>query len=143
MLRHWRQAATVLAILAMVLRGLLPSGWMPNPDGMGQTALIICDMDDPGMSRMAMSGMDMPGMDMPAMPASAKDAGTPHKHADDGHQQPCPFAAAPHVATASAAAAMPLPMLAAAIAHPSHHDKDRDALSHYAPQSPRAPPALA
>ena len=143
MSRLCQQAAVTLAIMAMVLRGLLPAGWMPNPDGMSQTALIICDMDDPGMSRMAMSQMPMPGMDMPGMPASAKDADAPHKHADDGHPQPCPFAAAPHVATSSAVAAMPLPMLAAAIAHLAHHDKDRDALSHYAPQSPRAPPALA
>lgn len=139
MLRHCRQAATVLAILAMVFRGLLPAGWMPNPDGMGQTALIICDMDDPGLAASGgMAHMHMAGMDM------ADDGAAPvHNHADDGHQQPCPFAAAPHVATSSAVAAMPLPMLAAAIAHRPGHDKDRDTLSHYAPQSPRGPPALA
>lgn len=135
----------------MVLRGLLPAGWMPNPDGMSQTALIICDMDDPGMSaaampHMAMASMDMSHMDMAGMDmgGSGKDAAASHhKHADDGHPQPCPFAAAPHVATSSAVAAMPLPMLAAAIAHRPGHDKDRDALSHYAPQSPRGPPILA
>lgn len=140
MSRLCQKAAITLAILAMVLRGLLPAGWMPNPDGMSQTALIICDMDDPaGMAPMAMSHMSQ--MDMSGMDMSAK--GTTHKHADDGHPQPCPFAAAPHVATSSAVAEMPLPMLAAAIAHPAHHDKDRDALSHYAPQSPRGPPILA
>jgi len=36
MLRTFRLAAVQLALAAMVLRALLPMGWMPNPEGYGQ-----------------------------------------------------------------------------------------------------------
>jgi hypothetical protein len=130
-----RRTVVLLAILGMTLRGLLPAGWMPNPEGMSQTALIICDMDDSSMS-----AMDMPGMDMSH--AGSGDAPT-HKHADDGHQQPCPFAAAPHFATPHGDAILLLPSLAADFMHPLRQERMRVAGDGYKPQSPRAPPYLA
>jgi len=132
-----RRAAVLFAILAMTLRGLLPAGWMPNPDGMRETALIICDMDTPSamahVRHEGMSGMDMTG------PAPASH----HKHADDGHSQPCPFAAAPHVATPSLVAVLALPPLTVSFAHPRDVQGSRIADAIYTPQSPRAPPILA
>ena len=130
-----RRAAVLFAILAMTLRGLLPAGWMPNPDGMRETALIICDMDTPS----AMAHVRHEGMSGMAMPASAPM----HKHADDGHPQPCPFAAAPHLATPSAVALLSLPSLAVQFAHPRAPRQSHAAGAGYTPQSPRAPPILA
>ncbi len=138
-----RRAAVLLAILAMTLRGLLPAGWMPNPDGMRETALIICDMGGASPSGMNMvhmdhaSGMDMGGAD----PESG--AAPMHKHADDGHSQPCPFAAAPHFATLSVLALLSPPSLAARFVHRHAPEGRRIAAAFYTPQSPRAPPHLA
>jgi hypothetical protein len=139
----FRRAAVLVAILAMMVRGLIPAGWMPNPDGMGRTAFILCDMDDLGLtaadlshtSMAHMAGMDMSHMDM--------SKGGAHKHADDGHQQPCPFSAAPHVATPSAPAMLSLPSLAVQFAHPLRQPRLAAGVASYTPQSPRAPPHLA
>ena len=134
-----RRAAAYFAILAIVLRGLLPTGWMPNPEGVSKTALIICDMDDAGMAKMDMSQMSgMPGMDM-----SGKDQAPAHKQADDSHSQTCPFAAAPHFATPSVAAILFLPALAAGFARTGGSERVGFNATTYAPQSPRAPPSLA
>src|ERR1700749_4382757 len=90
----FRRAAVVLALAAMMLRALMPAGWMPNPAGAGESLFVICDMDQ-DMTAMDMSKRDMPGMDM------SMDHGPSGKHSMDGHQQACPFGAAPHVATSS------------------------------------------
>ena len=101
----FRRAAVCLALVAMMLRGLMPAGWMPNPDGAGTSLFVICDMDQGDMSKMDMSHMDMPGMnmsgmDMAQMDMSAMGHDPAHKPASDNHQhEACPFAAAPHVAT--------------------------------------------
>ena len=136
-----RSAAAYFAILAIAIRGLLPTGWMPNPEGMSQTALIICDMDENGMSQMGMSQMDMShmsGMDM-----MGKDQAPAHKHADDGHSQTCPFAAAPHFATPSAAAILLLPARVAGFVRAGDSERITFVAATYAPQSPRAPPPFA
>lgn len=144
-----RRAAVLLAILAMTLRGLLPAGWMPNPDGMRETALIICDMDaPPGVTMAHMDHGGMPGMEMAGAHAASGAApmhkhADAHKHADDGHSQPCPFAAAPHFATPSAVALLSLPALAVQFAHPRAPEDSHVTAAGYAPQSPRAPPILA
>jgi hypothetical protein len=43
----FRSLAATLALAAMLLRGLLPAGWMPNPDGTAGAPLIICSMGGP------------------------------------------------------------------------------------------------
>jgi hypothetical protein len=134
MSRTFRLAAVQLALAAMMLRALLPMGWMPNPDGFAQSPLIICLMDMP--SGMAMSRtMDMSKpMDMSG-----------HGHGDSQQQssEQCPFAAAPHVAS---------PVTIADLAPPStlshfvvHEVADHSIIGagHYQPQSPRAPPQIA
>jgi hypothetical protein len=131
-----RRAAFLLAIFAMVFKGLLPTGWMPNPEGMSKTALIICDMDETGMSKMDMSHMS--GMDM-----VGKDQAPAHKQADDSHSQSCPFAAAPHFAAVPAVVALAVQPFQ--FARTDAADKFAQIANgrRHSPQSPRAPPFLA
>jgi hypothetical protein len=139
----FRRAAVCLALVAMMLRGLMPAGWMPNPDGAGTSLFVICDMDQADMSKMDMSHMGMSGMDMSKMDMSAIGHDPAHKPSSDSHQhEACPFAAAPHVATPSTVVALLLPSL-------SEHFSPQLAggllavqSPAYAPQSPRAPPFL-
>ncbi len=161
-MQGFRRAAVMLALVAMAFRALVPAGWMPNPHGFAETAFIICDMGEMspmdmakmdmsgmGMSHMDMAHMDMSGMDMSHMDMSKTDGDpskdqAPAKSGDDGRQhEACPFAAAPHFATPSILAMLLPPSLADGI---SHRLKDESLSVHaapYAPQSPRAPPALA
>ena len=144
-MQGFRRAAVMLALVAMAFRALVPAGWMPNPQGFAETAFIICDMSETDMARMAMSkmpGMDMSRMDM-SKTADAKDQ-APAKHTDDSRQhEECPFAAAPHLATPSVVALLLLPTLAGGFAEGIFHDRFALEATHYAPQSPRAPPRLA
>jgi len=136
MLRPFRPLAVQLALAAMMLRALLPMGWMPNPDGFSQSPLVICLMDMP-------AGMDMShAMDM----SKPMDMGMPG-HGQDHGQQPsneqCPFAAAPHVAASPAIAEIAPPSELAHFAEkPVSRTLAAFALA-YHPQSPRAPPHFA
>jgi hypothetical protein len=124
----FRRAAVCLALVAMMLRGLMPAGWMPNPDGAGASLLVICDMDQADMSKMDMSAMDHD-------PA--------HKPSSDSHQrEACPFAAAPHVATPSTVVALLLPSLSEHFSPQLAGGRLAVQSAAYAPQSPRAPPSL-
>lgn len=137
MSRHCQKTAMALAILAMVFRGLLPSGWMPNPQGFGDTALILCDMDGT-MSATEMAAM--PGMDMSSMDMSADGKQGPvSSHA---HEE-CPFAAATHAGAATAALAIILPELAVDHAHRPVPERSLAIQAHYQPHAPRAPPIAA
>jgi hypothetical protein len=144
----FRRAAVSLALVAMMLRGLMPAGWMPNPDGAGTSLFVICDMDQGDMSKMDMSHMDMPGMnmsgmDMAQMDMSATGHDPAHKPASDNHQhEACPFAAAPHVATSSTVVALLLPSLSAHFSLQLAGGRLALQAAAYAPQSPRAPPSL-
>ena len=124
----FRRAAVCLALVAMMLRGLMPAGWMPNPDGAGTSLFVICDMDQGDMSKMDMS-------------ATGHDPA--HKPASDNHQhEACPFAAAPHVATSSTVVALLLPSLSAHFSLQLAGGRLALQAAAYAPQSPRAPPSL-
>ena len=136
MRRTFRLAAVQLALAAMMLRALLPMGWMPNPDGFAQSPLVICLMDMP-------SGMSMSkAMDM-SKPMDMDMTGHGHDHGQQQNNEQCPFAAAPHVAS---------PVTIAALAPPStlshfvmHEVADHSIIGagHYQPRSPRAPPEIA
>jgi hypothetical protein len=131
MLRTFRLAAVQLALAAMMLRALLPMGWMPNPEGFAQSPLVICLMDMP--SSMGMShAMDMSKpMDM---------AGHGQEHGQQQNNEQCPFAAAPHIAAPIAIAELAPPAELARFAEsPSSRTLVAFALD-YHPQSPRAPP---
>jgi hypothetical protein len=146
-MQGFRRAAVTLALAAMALRALMPAGWMPNPHGFAETAFIICDMGE--MSPMTMAKMDMAHMDMSGMPGmSDRDGGAskdqaPARENDDSHQQACPFAAAPHVATPSIVVLLLPPSLADGISHALKDESLAVHAAHYALQSPRAPPSLA
>jgi len=139
-----RKAAVLLAIVAMVFKGLLPTGWMPNPQGFGETALILCDMDGPmsaaDMAKMmaAMPGMDMSNMDMAGDGKSG--AGTKTPTTGHGHEE-CPFAAATHAGAANTVMAFALPEFAAEHAHRPVPEQSIVRIARHQPQSPRAPPA--
>lgn len=139
----FRRAAVCLALAAMMLRALMPAGWMPNPAGASESFFVICDMDQTDMSKMDMSKMDMShmsAMDMAHMDMSGMDHGSSGKHSGDGHQQPCPFAAAPHVATPSSVAALQLPSQLAKFSPQLAAEQAAIKAATYKPQSPRAPP---
>jgi hypothetical protein len=112
-----------LALAAMMLRALLPMGWMPNPEGFAQSPLVICLMDMP-------SGVDMShAMDMHG-----------HDHGQQQNNEQCPFAAAPHIAAPFTIAQLAPPSELARFAEkPASHTLPALALD-YHPQSPRAPP---
>ncbi|MGH6827615.1 MAG: DUF2946 family protein [Rhizomicrobium sp.] len=123
-------AAVAVALAAMVLRALLPMGWMPNPAGFGQSPLIICLMDSGAVatSSMAMSkSMDMKG-------------GTHHGQQNG---EACPFAAAPHLAPSAMVAAAAEPRSAEATRFPRAPVARQHGPAFYSPQSPRAPPSFA
>jgi hypothetical protein len=131
MLRTFRLAAVQLALAAMMLRALLPMGWMPNPDGFAQSPLVICLMDMP-------SGMDMShAMDM-SKPMDMDMHG--HDHGQQQNNEQCPFAAAPHIAAPFTIAELAPPSELAHFAEkPASRTIPALALA-YHPQSPRAPP---
>jgi hypothetical protein len=132
------RAALILALAAMMLRALMPMGWMPNPAGFTNSPLVICLMDTPSGLDTAqakdMSDMDMPGMDM---------QGGGHDHGQQQNSQPCPFAAAPHIASAALIGEAPLPLLFARLAEKSAHETGLAHDRAYQPQAPRAPPYFA
>jgi len=118
--RAWtelRSLAVTLALSAMVLRALLPEGWMPNTFGVPGTSLVICSVD--GVHH------------RPQTPSGKPDA---------DHGMVCPFAAMAHLARPQSPIAVPRPALVAQIA--PRHDRqasvsDPPALEHGA----RGPPA--
>jgi hypothetical protein len=118
-----RLAALHLAIAAMLLRALLPAGWMP--DTTGATAFTICMMDDSGHH----AGQQSPG----------KPAPTDGQH---GHEE-CPFAAAHHVAAPATSIHLAAPSLAGRPADISHPAAAFGPAAGYQPYSPRAPPRFA
>ena len=61
-MQGFRRAIVHLALIALILRGFLPAGWMPNPVDPGQSAFVICTMDGPVT---ATDGKTLPGKDDP------------------------------------------------------------------------------
>lgn len=129
-----RKAALSLAVAAMVFRALLPLGWMPNPEGFGESALIPCDvaMSDADMAMM------MPGMDMSSMHHGAGDDGK--APASGHHHQECPYAAASHGGTPAIDSAPFAPWLAVRLVQPPSKEAAVLVVARYQPHSPRAPP---
>jgi hypothetical protein len=123
MTRRCRLAALHLAIAAMLLRALLPAGWMP--DSTGAAAFTICTMDGAGHHAEEQS----PGKPVPA--------DSQHAHEE------CPFAAAHHVAAPVVANHLVAPSLAGRAAGISHPVAAFVPIAKYEPHSPRAPPHFA
>jgi hypothetical protein len=120
MTRNFRIAAVHLALAAMLLRALLPAGWMPNAEP--GSFLTICTMDGS---------------------VHQVDQHQPGRHTPDdtqhGHDE-CPFAAAPHVASAAVSAQLAMPSTFGRFSNPPGVADSDAKFSRYQPQSPRAPP---
>lgn len=110
------QAVRHLALIALILRAMLPAGWMPD----AQSGLVICSAT------------------LGAIHHDSADGKTSHD--GQAQQQECPFAASVHSAPAPAAPALALPALHAFIAR---IDRGHAAViaARFSPASPRAPPA--
>jgi hypothetical protein len=117
---RFRRAAVHLALIALMLRALLPAGWMPDR-GSG-APLVICTMDGP----------------LKALDAEGK----PIRHDPRDHET-CPFAAAAHLAPPAEPASLALPASAAGPAAAPVQPVPVTARAPYQPQSPRAPPVNA
>lgn len=100
-----------LAIIALIVRALLPMGWMPAAHG-----LTICSMD---------MSAHQPVQD------GNKDSHSSHEE--------CPFAAAPHLASVPDAPQLILPVFHA-FAATTDRSYAATVAAHFTPQSPRAPP---
>jgi hypothetical protein len=109
-----RSLAAALALAAMLMRGLLPAGWMPNPDGVAGGPLIICTMGAP----------------LHVHPAHAPQ---------DDSGKVCPFAVMAHLAAAASPVAIAQPVFTAwRVAPPA--DYRRQIAPRARAYSSRAPP---
>ena len=61
-MRGVRHAFIHLALLALILRGFMPTGWMPNAQNPDESLFVICTMDGPVQ---AFDGKALPGKDDP------------------------------------------------------------------------------
>jgi hypothetical protein len=104
------RAARHLALIALIARALLPAGWMPAAHG-----LTICSVEI----------------------STRHDQKAPAEK--DVHHDICPFAAAPHLASAPD---LPHLILPAFHAFAAAADRDYAAMvaARFSPGSPRAPP---
>jgi len=108
------RAARHLAIIALILRALLPAGWMPD----AQAGLTICSPATLGI----IHHDDAPG------------------HGKMTHEE-CPFAAASQLASAPDLPHLALPAFHA-FAAASDRAYAAIVLARRTPQSPRAPPSI-
>lgn len=118
------RAALHLALIAMLVRAFLPTGWMPAHEGHPGSFLSICTMD--GFVHIS----------------SQHPTGKPAPHEPSHSQEECPFAAAAHLAFTPDAPQLVLPALHAFVAA---IDRTYAATvsARFSPQSPRAPPLSA
>ena len=127
MFRTFRLAGIHLALAALMLRALMPDGWMPNTALAGGMPIALCTIDGPVN---LVVGLD--GKPAPQDPA----------HNDGRHVDVCPFAAAPHFATVTPSVVPDLPFAEAShtprLAQPGIFGGVR----RHTPQSPRAPPSF-
>lgn len=87
MTRYLHAAGVHVALAAMLLRALLPSGWMPNPTPGSGSLLTICTMS-------GLVTVKQP------LDSRTKKGGPSH---DAHHHDVCPFAAAAHLARSDGA----------------------------------------
>ena len=131
-----------LVVPALLLRALLPVGYMPGAGG-----LVLCSGVAGVQSPAAMPGMDMSASEMLAMnvvpgPEAGPMTATGHPHAPMGQGDPCPFAAsgagyAP-ASTSTALCALVAVERAPQVDHPVAHHVQTILRT----QAARGPPAL-
>jgi len=126
MTRSIRRAAVNFALAAMLLRALLPAGWMPSATAW-DAPFVICAMD--GSVQLVLGADGQPLKQQP------------DQNNDRSHET-CPFAAAPHLAPPAIAAALEPTSSATSTAPETIQNNLNKRLASYAPQSPRGPPSL-
>jgi hypothetical protein len=109
------RAARHLAIIALLVRGMLPAGWMPDAQG----GLTLCSVATLGVIHHDGQG-----------PADGKVQ----------HEE-CAFAAAAHLAATPDAPQLILPAFHSFAAETDGHYA-AEVSAHFTPQSPRAPPRI-
>jgi hypothetical protein len=125
-LRALRHVGIQLVLAAMMLRALLPDGWMPVASAADGFAIAICTASGP--ARFVIG-----------------DSGQPEKQAparDSRHLDVCPFSAAPQAATAAPGVVAVEVVTTASFVPLPAQTRTREHAHRYAPQSPRAPPSL-
>jgi hypothetical protein len=127
MLRNIRIVGVQIALVAMILRALLPAGWMPNPTGSAGDPFIVCTMD--GAAYLAIGADGKPLKQQPDQNGGKSPDG-------------CPFAAAPHLAPPMISAGVLPPSLTTFIETRTTRVKLGQVADSYTPQSPRAPPSF-
>lgn len=125
--RNRSRAIVWIALAAMMLRALLPDGWMPSGGGVAATMLTICTMDGP--MRVALGDDGQPLKKQPAQHSS-------------GSHEVCPFAMAQHFAAPITLAAVPAPGIAQPFLYGKIVSGTPGGRDLYTPQSLRGPPAL-
>lgn len=118
---NFRILALSVALTAMVLRALIPAGWMPQAGG---SILTLCTIE--GQIQIAVGPDGQPLKNTPAK---------------DGEHQFCPFAASSTLASTNTTPVLVAPITAYAAARPPAFATNRTATRH-TPQAPRAPPTL-
>ena len=114
------RAVKHLALVALLLRAMIPMGWMPDAQG----RITICSLDAT-LGQIHHDGV--------------------HGHDGSGQSsshEECPFAAAPHLASAPEAVHFAFPAVHEATAITDSHRAVLIA-ARFTPQSPRAPPQAA
>jgi hypothetical protein len=120
-MRRLRHTLVHIALVAMILRAFLPTGWMPNPQGPAEGAFVVCTMDGPVQT---IDGKALPGKD------------DPRAH------ETCPFAAAASVAPLVDFTRLAAPQLSRSPAPRTLTAQLNAGASPFARPSPRAPPTL-
>jgi hypothetical protein len=127
MSRTLRLVGIHLALAAMLLRAMLPDGWMPGPANTSGVPIELCTVSGP--VNVAVGEDGKLSKQIPAQ--------------NDGrHTDVCPFAAAPHFVTMSPTVVL-APRSAEAFLTPRLLQSSVvDAAQRHTPQSPRAPPSF-
>jgi len=115
LMKGFCRAACHLAIIALLVRAMLPAGWMPD----AQAGLTICSVTTLGVIHHDGQGQT--------------DGKAQHEE--------CAFAAAAHLAAAPAAPHLILPAFHGFTAETDSHYAAK-VPAHFTPQSPRAPPRI-
>jgi len=115
LMKEFYRAACHLAIIVLLVRAMLPAGWMPD----AQAGLTICSVTTLGVIHHDGQGQT--------------DGKAQHEE--------CAFAAAAHLAAAPAAPHLILPSFHGFTAETDSHYA-AEVSAHFTPQSPRAPPRI-
>jgi hypothetical protein len=125
MTRTLKLVGVQIALVAMLLRALLPVGWMPDTAANSTAPFVICSVNGPvSAAHLPDTGKHRPG------------------HDDSRQNDMCPFAASVHLATPTATASVAPTTQIASFEVVLSPARAFHGTSHYALQSPRAPPSL-